>query len=80
MFDATSGRAVGRSTDYIVAENRNARALEGFPKDAVAIASNGEGDFLVFLPKDASDRLDPQVFVWNHETRKCKPAALRYED
>jgi len=63
---------------HIVLETGNARALEGFP-DAVAIASNGKGDFLVLMPGGSPGSLDPQVQLWNRETRKCKPVALRYE-
>ena len=80
IFDPTDRKTARRSTNHIVLETRNARALEGFPQGAVAIASNGAGDFLVLMPKGSSGRLDPQVQVWNHETRKCKPAALRYDD
>jgi len=80
VFDATSRKAAGRSAGHIVLENRGARGWEGFPKGAVAIASNGSGDLLVLLPKDVSGSLGSQVHVWSHETHKCKPSALKYED
>lgn len=80
VFDSTSRKTAGRSANHIVLENRNARSLPGFPQAAVAIASNGAGDFLVFVPAASAQRLDPQVFVWHHETRSCTAAALRYED
>lgn len=76
LLDSGDARTSAR---HIVLETRNARALEGFPKDAVAIASNGKGDFLVMVPGSVPGALDPQVQRWNHETRKCKPVALRYE-
>jgi hypothetical protein len=79
VFDATNRKTAGRSAGHIVLENQSARAWEGFPKGAVAIASNGDGDLLLLLPGASSGELDPQVQVWNHETRKCKPAALRYD-
>lgn len=79
VFDATNRKTAGRSAGHIVLETRNARAWDGFPKGAVAIASNGEGDLLVFLAAGTPGQLDPQVQVWNHETRKCKPCALRYD-
>jgi hypothetical protein len=79
VFDATNRKTAGRSAGHIVLETRSARAWEGFPEGAVAIASNGTGDLLILVPVGASDRLDPQVQVWNHETRKCKPSALRYD-
>lgn len=83
VFDSTNRKTASRSAGHIVLENRSARGWEGFPPGAVAIASNGSGDLLVLMPKMSSGPLGPlgpQVFVWNHETRKCMPAALRYED
>lgn len=80
VLDSTSGKATGRATEHVVLETRNARASEGFPADAVAIASNGAGDYLVLMPKEPSGQLDAQVQVWNHETRKCKPSPLRYDN
>ncbi|NPC58672.1 SMI1/KNR4 family protein [Caenimonas soli] len=79
VFDATNRKTAGRSAGHIVLETRSARAWEGFPQGAVAIASNGAGDLLVLLPMGTPGQLDPQVQVWNHETRKCKPSALRYD-
>jgi hypothetical protein len=79
VFDATNRKTAGRSAGHLVLETRSARASDGFPKGAVAIASNGTGDLLVLVPAESSGRLDPQVQVWNHETRKCKPCALRYD-
>ena len=76
LLDSGDARTAAK---HIVLETRNARALEGFPKDAVAIASNGKGDFLVLVPEGSPGGLDPQLQLWNHETRKCKPVALRYE-
>jgi hypothetical protein len=32
------------------------------------------------LPSRSRGRLDPQVHLWNHETRKCSPVPLRYEE
>jgi hypothetical protein len=78
VFDVTNRKTAGRSVGHIVLETRSARDWEGFPEGAVAIASNGTGDLLIFVP-DPAGRLDPQVQVWNHETRKCKPSALRYD-
>ena len=80
VFDSTDRKTAGRSANHIVLETRHARTWEGFPKDAVAIASNGAGDLLVLLPGRSTGRLDPQVHLWNHETRKCNPVALRYDD
>jgi hypothetical protein len=75
-----SSRPTAGRTKDIVAETRRARSLQGFPTGAVAIASNTAGDLLVLMPKGESKNLDPQVRLWNHETRQCKAAPLRYDD
>lgn len=80
VFDATNRKTASRSASHLVVETRKAREWPGFPEDAVAIAANGSGDFLVLLRRSASTELDSQVHVWSHETRKCNPAALRYDD
>lgn len=79
VFDSSDRKTAACSANHIVLETRNARTWEGFPPDAVAIASNGSGDFLILMPGRSSERLDPRVHLWNHETRKCEPVALCYE-
>ena len=80
VLDLSNRRAMGRSAGHLVLENQSARAWKGFPQGAVAIAANGEGDLLVLLAEGPVGRLNPQVNVWNHETRQCTPAALRYDE
>jgi SMI1 / KNR4 family (SUKH-1) len=70
--------ATGRTKD-MVAETRRARGVEGFPAGAVAIASNTADDLLILIPT-GNKSLDPQVRLWNHETRQCKAVPLRYDD
>ena len=77
VLDHSTRRTAGRSASHIVAENLTAQTSAGFPKHAIAIAANGEGDYLVLL-RTQTGELEPQVYVWNHETRACKPAALHY--
>jgi hypothetical protein len=80
VFDDTNRKTSGRSTGHIVLENRNARDWTTFPEGALAIAANGSGDLLILMPSTTPGKLDAQVQVWSHETGKCRPAALRYED
>ena len=79
VANTSNRKAAGPSASHLVTENQNARTWAGFPKGAVAIAANGEGDLLVLLAEGPVSRLSPQVNVWDHETRKCIPAALRYD-
>jgi hypothetical protein len=64
----------------LVSATHRARAEAGFPADAVAIASNGDGDLLVLVQSASGNRLEAQVHRWSHETRRCKPVPLRYDD
>jgi hypothetical protein len=77
---ADSAQLPSKRTKDIVTETRMARNLQGFPDGAVAIASNADGDFLVFVPKDNLKHLDPQVQLWSRETHQCKSVPLRYDD
>jgi hypothetical protein len=79
VLDIANHSTAVHGTADIVSETRHARTLEGFPENAVAIASNRAGDLLVLLASDCR-RLDPQVRLWNRGTRQCTPVALRYED
>lgn len=81
VFDPTDRKTASRSANHIVLETRNARTWRGFPAEAVAIASNGGGDLLFLLPASTSSGLmGPQVYVWDHETGRCEPTTLSFED
>jgi hypothetical protein len=51
-----------------VRETLSAKAWVGFPEGALAIATNGGSDRLIFLPALSGDVFDPRVFAWDHET------------
>lgn len=51
----------------IVLETMNAREWEGFPDGAVAVGSDGYGNYLVFLPGDLHHQLGNKLYVWWHE-------------
>jgi hypothetical protein len=80
VLDITNHSTADHGTTDIVSETRHARTLEGFPQNAVAIASNRAGDLLILLASGSANRLDPQVQLWDRRTRQCRPVALRYED
>jgi hypothetical protein len=71
VADSSDRKRLSRSANHIVRETAHARGWSGFPPDAVAVASNGSGDFLVLKP-DPSDsgQADSAVFRWDHETRQ----------
>jgi hypothetical protein len=77
VFDSSDRKRASRSANHIVRETQQAATWPGFPERAVAIASNGTGDLLVFLPRDKL-QLDGRVQCWSHETQKCTPTLLDF--
>ncbi|NOK62946.1 MAG: hypothetical protein GFH27_549293n343 [Chloroflexi bacterium AL-W] len=78
VLDGADRKTAARTANHTVLETRQARTWTGFPSGAVAIASNGTGDLLVFLPNGVDARLDGKVYLWNHETRELSPTALHF--
>jgi hypothetical protein len=77
VFDSSDRKRASRSANHIVRETQQAATWPGFPKGAVAIASNGTGDLLVFLARD-EHQLDGRVQCWSHETQECTPTELDF--
>src|SRR6476659_6329517 len=50
FFDTSDRKRLSRTCNDIVRETITAREWRGFPPKAIAIAANGLGDYLVFLP------------------------------
>lgn len=67
VFDASDPRRAKRTASHIVRETAQARRWSGFPPDAVAIASDGSGNHLVFLSAPGGASLQDAVYVWWHE-------------
>ena len=76
VFDKSDRKHIARTANHIVYETKQARSWPGFPVQAVAIADNGSGDKLVFLPgaPDAK-QLGSAVHLWDHETRETSVVA-----
>lgn len=50
-------------------ETKQAKEWESFPKNGVAIASNGCGDHLVLLPTSENEKkLSEEIYFWFHDT------------
>ena len=81
FFDNSDRKRIARTANHIVRETTQAREWPGFPPGAVAIASNGTGDLLVFLPKaDAPGQLAPEVHRWSHEGGDVEQVADSFAD
>ena len=74
VWDPTSRRTIGRTTNHLIRETDLLRRdLPGiFPEDAVAIAENGGGDYLV-LRGDSE-----MVELWDHETGETLPVQVEW--
>ena len=76
ICDKSDRKRIKRTCNHVLLETRSALSWAGFPRDAVAIASNGSGDLLVFLPDERDpDAFEPCVRLWNHETREIESVA-----
>jgi hypothetical protein len=60
----------------VVAETANLAGWERFPRQAIAIANNGEGDYLLFLR--LNDRFEATVYCWSHETGELTEVAADF--
>ncbi|WP_294822151.1 SMI1/KNR4 family protein [uncultured Flavobacterium sp.] len=63
FFDRTDKKRISRTCNHIVLETQKAREWQGFPVEAVAIASNGLGDMLVLLPAEGDNTIWAQQFI-----------------
>lgn len=69
FLDTRNPSRVERAKYDIIQGTVDARKWEVFPEGGVAIATNGLGDELVFLPDaQRNGQLQPTVFMWSHET------------
>jgi hypothetical protein len=79
VFDTSDIKRTKRTASHIVSETAEARKWPGFNSKAIAIASDGSGNYLVFLPNGASTALQDAVFVWWHEEAKIERVAESFE-
>jgi hypothetical protein len=81
ISDTSDRKRIARTSNDIVRETIKSREWPGFPPAAVAIASNGAGDLLVFLPKDETPaELAPEVYRWSHEGGEIERIADSFAD
>jgi hypothetical protein len=78
VFDESDNNRIKRTCNDIVRETKVAREWAGFPPSGVAIASNGAGDKLVFLPHNSSESLADQIYWWDHETGNLTIVARKF--
>ncbi len=74
LLDESSTKRMTRTCNDVVRETSAAREWPDFPPEALAIADNGGGDRLVFLPEDET-RYSENVYRWDHETGEVDAVA-----
>ncbi|MGI3062584.1 SMI1/KNR4 family protein [Vibrio alginolyticus] len=74
--DNSDRKRLARTCNNIIAETKACFGLGNFPHHALAIASNGLGDQMVFLKE--SEQFMPEVYVWLHETGEIKLLASSF--
>ena len=67
ILNAGSKKLFKRTCNDIVSETESAKEWYGFPQDAIAIASCGNGDLLVFL-RESRSKYSEKIYHWDHET------------
>ncbi|ARN84226.1 SMI1/KNR4 family protein [Candidatus Nucleicultrix amoebiphila] len=78
FFDKTDKKTISRTCNSIFKETKLAREWRGFPDNAIAIATNGCGDFLVFIKENT--HLKNEVYIWLHETTELKKVAVDFSE
>jgi hypothetical protein len=74
--DTSDRKRLSRTCNHIINETESCRGLGHFPEHAVAIASNGLGDQMVFI-KESGQFLN-KVFLWLHETGELQELAATF--
>lgn len=86
ILDASDRRRLKRSTNHIIDETKRMTGFPGFPAGALAIAENGTGDLLVFLPDDQPlvagglPRFADAIYRWDYHSGELARVAECLED
>jgi hypothetical protein len=76
--DTSDRKRISRTCNHITNETKLCLEVGGFPENAVAIASNGSGDQMVFLKK--SNFFSKVVYIWLHETGELQELASTFSE
>ncbi len=76
--DTSDRKRLSRTCNHIISETESCKGFGNFPENALAIASNGLGDQMVFI-KDSGQYLS-KVFLWLHETGELQELAATFNE
>ena len=69
ICDNSDKKRFSRTWNDIIKHTEDLQDYEGFPEEALTIATNGAGDELILLPnKNNKSIYDDTIYVWSHET------------
>jgi hypothetical protein len=76
FFDKSDKKRISRTCNHIVLETKQAKEWNNFPDNAIAIATNGCGDYLILLPLESdTNKLNEKIYLWLHETGEIEEVA-----
>jgi len=76
--DVSDRKRLSRTCNHIINETESCKGFGNFPENAVAIASNGLGDQMVFIKE--SVQFQNIVFLWLHETGELRELAATFNE
>lgn len=81
FFDKSDNKRMSRTCNHIILETKQAKSWNNFPKNGIAIASNGSGDLLVLLPTEEDNtKLSDEIFMWFHKTGETEKVASNIDE
>ena len=78
IADTSDKKRIARSANHIIYETNQANKWLKFPEDALAIASDGYGNLLIF--KKENDKYSNEIYLWNHETGDLEQVANDFNE
>jgi hypothetical protein len=66
IFDPSDRKRMVRTSNHVLSETMTSRAYGHFPNDALAIASDDEGNQLVLL--QSGRHFEDALYAWDHDT------------
>ena len=70
VWDPSTKKTIKRTAFDLIKETESATRCYGFPPDALALASDDYGNYLI------SRSTDDTIEFWDHETGKCQPVEV----
>ncbi|BBM01136.1 SMI1/KNR4 family protein [Microbulbifer sp. GL-2] len=76
--DTSDRERLSSTCNHIINETESCKGFGNFPEEAVAIASNGLGDQMIFIKE--SEHFLKGVFLWLHETGELQELAATFNE